>query len=424
MSEQMMNEQKELNFSLSPELGELRQRRYRWLEQEQLWGEGRAPRPHAEIDLVVKELDRLGIAAQPAVDHLENYSEGERQQMLAERPWLSYALLIEPVQLEDLRRRRLQLRTELSVPVPLIARTDFHEGAIPAELYFLGHRGLERFYSGEKIEQYRRKIADELGIIAERLEILQEENRKIRDLWGRLSGFRLAFPYSGEADWKEALRLVEEKWDDWQTTLEKMRRRVEQALEDKEERSRDLKHLHEGLQRLQGAQDLVQDYFRYWTENEERRGEASRLNRQQDKQAQQFKELERELNEQKSKLEKIEGKLKSERHRLEQYHGAWHGYFQETGLETPVEQPDVKEVPPLAGEQREQLDRLLDELKARVEVLDKGFGGDYRLLREQIIEARARVDKLKEEICELGLAPDDVQENFFPVDRNDLQQAG
>ncbi len=84
------------------------------------------------------------------------------------------------------------------------------------------------------------------------------------------------------------------------------------------------------------------------------------------------------------------------------------------GPETPVEQPAAKEVLLLAGEQRAQLDRSLDELKAKVEVLDKGYGGDYRLLREQIKEARARVDKWKEEIYELDLAPDDVQEKFFP----------
>ena len=76
-----------------------------------------------------------------------------------------YTLVVEPAQLEDLKRRRLQLRTELCVPVPLIARTDFHEEAAPAELYFLNHRGLERFYSEEKIEQYRRKIRSELEAI-------------------------------------------------------------------------------------------------------------------------------------------------------------------------------------------------------------------------------------------------------------------
>jgi len=100
--------------------------------------------------------------------------------MLKERPWLPYAVVVEPAQLENLKRRRLQLRKELSIPVPLIARTDFHGGVAPAELYFLSHRGLERFYSEEKIEQYRRKIRSELEAIEERLQLLLEQDRKAR----------------------------------------------------------------------------------------------------------------------------------------------------------------------------------------------------------------------------------------------------
>jgi len=71
--------------------------------------------------------------------------------MLKERPWLPYAVVVEPAQLENLKRRRLQLRKELSIPVPLIARTDFHGGVAPAELLFFKPPGnWSVFYSEEK----------------------------------------------------------------------------------------------------------------------------------------------------------------------------------------------------------------------------------------------------------------------------------
>ena len=149
--------------------------------------------------------------------------------MLNERPWLPYALVVEPSQLEELKRRRLQLRAELTVPVPLVSRTDFHEGVSPAELYFLSHRGLERFYSEEKIEQYRIKIRSELRAIEEKLHLLVEQEQRARDLVGRLEGFRRGFAYSREADWNEAIRLLEEKRSRLLADLEEIRHRLEQV---------------------------------------------------------------------------------------------------------------------------------------------------------------------------------------------------
>jgi len=58
------------------EQGELQQQRRRWQEQEHLWGEGRTPRPHAEIDLVVEELGRLEVTAQAGSRAAQKLSRG------------------------------------------------------------------------------------------------------------------------------------------------------------------------------------------------------------------------------------------------------------------------------------------------------------------------------------------------------------
>jgi len=408
---------------LAGEQGELQQQRRRWQEQKHLWGEGRTPRPHAEIDLVVEELSRLEVTAQPVVELLKSYPEAERQRMLKERPWLPYAVVVEPAQLENLKRRRLQLRKELSIPVPLIARTDFHGGVAPAELYFLSHRGLERFYSEEKIEQYRRKIRSELEAIEERLQLLLEQDRKAQDLRGRLDGFRRGFAYLCEAGWEEALRLVEEERSRQLAGLEKMRRRVEQARRDKDAHNLNLQRLRERLQLLHRVRDTVQDYYLRWTESEKRVENAAQLRELQSKQVRQLRELKRALDEQESSIGEVIEELKSVQHELEQYREAWNNYFQKVDKEISTGQIGTKEIPLFDNQQKRQLDQLLTKLKAKIEVLDRRYA-DYRILKDQMKQARARIQESREDICELGLELDTVRESYYQVERSAVKQAG
>ena len=401
---------------LAEERSELLQGRRRWQEQEQLWGEGRAPRPHGEIDLVVGELNRQAVTARPVVELLESYSGAERQRMLRERPWLPYALVVEPAQLEGLKQRRLQLSAELSVPVPLIARTDFHEEVAPAELYFLSHRGLERFHSREKAEQYRRKIARELEAAAERLRLLQEQGQGARDLRGRLEGFRREFADRGEAEWAERLRLAGEEHSRRLAELEQLRRRIEGAREKRAAHKRSLERLWELSGVLHRVRDLAQDYCRLHAENEKQSREEARLRLRRLEQEQRLGELQQALAEQEEGIGKSEEELKSVRHEHERYGEARDVYFPGSDRETGADGSH------LDGGQRQQLDGLLTELKAKLEALDVRDRG-YQDLRERMEGARERIAGWQEDIRRLGLEPDTLRESYRPVEKSEAEQA-
>lgn len=392
------------------------QEQRRWQEQEQLWGEGRAPRPHGEIDLVVEELNRQAVTARPVVELLESYSGAERQRMLRERPWLPYALVVEPAQLEGLRQRRLQLSAELSVPVPLIARTDFHEETAPTGLYFLSHRGLERFYSKEKVEQYRRKISRELEAVAGKLQLLLEQGQRARDLRGRLEGFRREFSDHGEAEWVERLRLAEEERSRGLAEQEQLRQRIEETREKRDSHSRSLERLQELSRQLHRVCDLAQDYCRVHAENEKQSKEGVRLGLRRKEQALRLGELQQALAEQDESIEKSEEELKGVQHEHERYEEVRAAYFQGTDQATEDDgfHPD--------GGRKQQLDQLLTELKAKMEALDSR-DRDYRDLRERMEGARERIAERKEDIRRLGHEPDAIRESFRPVEKKEVDQA-
>ncbi|HPU01710.1 MAG: hypothetical protein GX890_05045 [Firmicutes bacterium] len=407
---------------LAREQVEVRQQQRHWQEQEFLWGEGRTPRPHAEIDRVVEELNRNGITAQPVVELFAHYSEPEREQMLNERPWLPYALVVEPSQLEELKRRRLQLRAELTVPVPLVSRTDFHEGVSPAELYFLSHRGLERFYSEEKIEQYRIKIRSELRAIEEKLHLLVEQEQRARDLVGRLEGFRRGFAYSREADWNEAIRLLEEKRSRLLADLEEIRHRLEQVHRDKDERRSHLQQLRHRLQLLHRALDMTREFCLRWAESKKREEEAARLQERRIQEEEKVRELQQALAAQDSSIDEAKEELKGVQHELERYREAWFSYVQETGAEARADQVDAEKIGPFGSEQERQLDQLLIELKAGIEALEKR-SGDYQALRSQEKQALERIEEWKEEIRHLSLELETVQKSYYPVERSAVEEA-
>ena len=129
---------------------ECRREERRWKEQQELFSGSGAPRPNAEVDRVAEILRRKGMAAQPAVDLLKQDPAERRQELLQTRPWLPYAVLVEPAQLKELKRRPPTIAQELPVPVPLISREEFYHGSALQEVYFLSHRGLELFISDEK----------------------------------------------------------------------------------------------------------------------------------------------------------------------------------------------------------------------------------------------------------------------------------
>lgn len=386
----------------------------RWKEQQELFSGNRAPRPNVEVDRVAEILRSRGMAAQPAVDLLKNDAAERRQELLQTRPWLPYAVLVEPAQLEGLKRRPPTIAKELPVPVPLISREEFYHGSELQEVYFLSHRGLELFISDEKAGAYRQKITDKLEEISEKLRRLDTDDRAIRALGKKTDLILHKYTYVSQQQWEKARRELDmalNRQEQEKGALGNELEQGEQALND----------INAGLEKLKGrksalerADDYGRRYFMRWSKIEAGRKELRKLQRRKKEAEAALAVLEQKVARQKQIIEEIKEKIKILQVKQEKY-----DTFSLLYTAAELAQSPDRGGQPVDGA---ELDGKMQQINAMHATLQEKQSG-VKDLEKRIAEYKRDIGDHENTILRLNLELPDVETGYYPVTSEDIRQA-
>ncbi len=402
---------------LKAEYSEFQKEERHWKEQQDLFGADGAPRPNPEVDRVTEILGAKGIAAHPAVELLRDYPEERRQEMIGERPWLPYAVTVEPAHLENLKRRPPAIARELAIPVPLISREEFYHGRQPQQIYFLSHRGLELFISDEKAGAYRRKIKDELEKTTEKLALIDSEERSVRDIQKQLALFGQSHRHASDQEWKSARRKLEKKLN--HEELEK--ERLEKELAQGERRLNGLKAEQEKLQEriniLERALGYGKQYCARWQANEAEREKLLELQGQKKEIESAIAELEQQEGRLALLIREQKEKIKGLQSRREEYLNFRAIHYREEEL---AALPASEKI--LDTSAREEHDEMMRQITAMYETLQQKQQDANELYR-QIEEYKKDITDRENDLLRLGFQLSDVEANYYAVSGADIERA-
>jgi hypothetical protein len=405
---------------LLEDLREKDRERSRLEEQKRLWDEGQVLRPNLEISRVVETLTQEGVAARPTVDLLQDFSEAKRREMVESQPWLPYSVVVEPAQLERLKDRKFLFPKELAVPVPLLARSDFHGGAFTGQLYFLSHRGLELYISQEKAQTYCEKIEGELQNIQEKLDVLRGQSRKVRDLRGHLDGFQGRYPFSTLQEWEKALRLTEQELWRQQNRCREIKKQVEQAQKALEDRWEEREKIRNSRELWVKALECGQEYLERWKKSLKRREEMKVLESQRDEKDEKIREARQKIQEKSRLLEETRDVREKVRSILNDYRTLEDKCFPE-GEALSAAGSVIIELT-WGAEAETLLNEKMAKLLAMLETRERSQQG-YQETKRQIENLQEQIKGQKEDIRDLGQDPVVVAGYYRPVTNQEIEGA-
>lgn len=387
----------------------------RWKEQQELFSGNGSPRPNAEVDRVAEILRSRGMAAQPAVDLLKNNAAERRQELLQTRPWLPYAVLVEPAHLKELKRRPPTIAKELPVPVPLISREEFYHGSELQGVYFLSHRGLELFISDEKAGTYRQKILDKLEETSEKIGKLDTDDRAIRTLGKKVDLFLHQYTYASQQQWEKARRDL----DKARNQQEQEKDRLENELKQSEQV---LKDINAGLDKLKGrksalerADDYGRRYLKRWSKNEAGRKELKKLQKRKKEAEAALAVLEQKVARQKQITEELKDQIKILQGKRERY---------DTFSSLHYTEEELAQFAGRGGQpiDEAELDGKMQQINAMHATLQEKQS-DVKDLEKRIAEYKKDIADYENTILRFDLELPDVETNYYPVTSEDIRYA-
>ena len=402
---------------IKQEYNEYQKEQRHWQEQQDLFGGVGVPRPNLEVDRVTEILRGKEIAAQPAVELLQDYPEEERQGMLITRPWLPYAVIVEPAHLVNLKRRPPAVTRELAVPVPLISREEFHHGSELKEIYFLSHRGLELFISEEKADTYRRKIQLKLDETAEKLKELDGGDQTVRRLQQQVALFLKSYAYASEPEWEKGLRNLEKDLIMQGQERDRLEGKVAECKQHLDGLKSDQEELQERKNNLARALDYGGQYFNRWQTNEVDQRSLHELNQQKTEVEVGITALEKEEEEHALLIRELKTKIESLHSRCEEYYHFRATHYSEgelTAVSAVEGLPDAR-----AGK---QLAEALQQITA-MHVTLQHKQQDVSDLYKRKEEYKKDIEEREREIKRLGFEPSDVEAKYYPIKNKVIEEA-
>ncbi|HHV35612.1 MAG TPA: hypothetical protein GXX59_08560 [Syntrophomonadaceae bacterium] len=170
--------------------------------------------PNNDILLLQETLRKQGVDTITGAIFLRNLSDNEEREHLVRRwPWLPYALIAEQGQLQPIMKRSPELKVDLSVPVPVAARSSLE---LPPEeqtdntvLCFFHNQGMEPFIIPERLDDILLQLGEQLEQRKEKRKDEEGRNKQIRLACTVLANIQATYEYRTVEEWEQRLKEAE-----------------------------------------------------------------------------------------------------------------------------------------------------------------------------------------------------------------------
>lgn len=376
--------------------------------------------PHHELLRIKRRLERANVSAVIGSEWLaeQKLSEAEKETYLKHQPLLPFAVIIEPTQLNVVKR--LMSREEWSWDVPLLFLVKSTESLRPGEgtdrfvplwqdSLFVYQPGSMRMYtSHEAFRSYVNQMEENMEKKQRNLQELRDQENSLLSLKERIEGFYRRYPEQEVAAWKQAQKELQEQIITLESAIneggkeaKRLESEVSQAQQELEETRQAGYEENQIIQQLQNYLEWFRIYPIKQDEENEARANLNQL-------LEQIEEWERQKEKNKDTQGELKQNIKDIQKNISVHLQDFRDYQLEEVVPTAVAGKSYEDV-------KTEIQAILDRLKEK--------HAERSRIEELVGQARKRYQDALYQVKKTGLEFEWVDENYRQVTLAEIEEA-